>query len=54
MTPHTGEEVGQEGHFSMAGGSANLYYHYRNQYVDSPENLEFKPSYTTMQYYSAV
>jgi hypothetical protein len=37
---HAGENVEQGDHFSMAGGSANLYSHYGNQYDVSSESWE--------------
>ena len=43
MTVHTGKNVEKGEHFSIAGGSKNLYSHYRNQFGVSSENWESIP-----------
>jgi hypothetical protein len=40
VTPHAGEVMEQGEHFSIAGGSANLYNHFGNQFDNLSENLE--------------
>ena len=37
---HTGEDVEQGEHFSVAGGNTHLYSHFRNQYGSFSENWE--------------
>jgi hypothetical protein len=49
VATHAGKDVEQGEHFSIAGGSADLYSHYVNQHVSSSENGELiylKLSYT--------
>jgi hypothetical protein len=40
VTTHAGEDVEQGEHFSIAGGSANLYSHFRNHYGKFLEILD--------------
>jgi hypothetical protein len=40
MTAHAGESVQQREHSYIAGGSANLYSHFGNQFVGFSENWE--------------
>ena len=40
VTAHAGEDVEQEKQSSTAGGSANLYSHFGNQFGGFPENWE--------------
>jgi hypothetical protein len=40
MITHAGGNVEQGGHPFIAGGSANLYTHFGNQFGDFSENLE--------------
>ncbi|EGW08660.1 hypothetical protein I79_010246 [Cricetulus griseus] len=40
MTVYAGEDVEKGEHFSTAGGSANLYSHFGNQYGDSSRKWE--------------
>ncbi|EGW10962.1 hypothetical protein I79_012172 [Cricetulus griseus] len=40
MTVHVGEDVEKGEHSSTAGGSANLYSHFGNQYGDSSGKWE--------------
>jgi hypothetical protein len=40
VTAHAGKDVEQRKHPSIAGGSANLYSHFRNQFSSFSKNLE--------------
>jgi hypothetical protein len=40
LIAHTGEDVGQGEHCTIAGGNANLYYHFGNQFGGFSENWE--------------
>ena len=41
MTVYAGEDAEKEEHFSTAGGSANLYNHFGNQYGDSSRKWDW-------------
>jgi hypothetical protein len=40
VTAHAGEDVEKREHFSIAGGSADLYRHYGTQHSSSSERME--------------